>query len=298
MNRLFTFGCSFTNYLWPTWADILATEYPLNFNWGHAGLGNRAIAERVAEAHSKFKFGPDDLVIVQWTSHLRHDWMNTKIPPHDQSNWRTKGSIFSKENQKVFDKAWMETFWDERAYYIHTLNNIVLTQGLLNSTGCQWYMTSMTDMGKISTEVSPATVDGEIPGTDTKLYDVWEHSKELLDYKEMIWDNNPDKWVEPIIETCNATLGKHWMFKHDLKNEKGFNVHNGMWMEPHPSVEQHALWLLKLKEKMGVEAVLTEAEDSMVKEFTKYKEETETYKELEARISETFWYQTRRYRGI
>ena len=65
--RLFTFGCSFTSYLWPTWADILGLEFTSANNWGHSGLGNRAIAERVAEAHAHFNFTKDDVIIVQWT---------------------------------------------------------------------------------------------------------------------------------------------------------------------------------------------------------------------------------------
>ena len=64
MGRLFTFGCSYTSWNWPTWADILALDYEHSENWGHAGLGNRAIAERVAECHLKNKFTKIDKVIV------------------------------------------------------------------------------------------------------------------------------------------------------------------------------------------------------------------------------------------
>ena len=36
--RIFTFGCSFTQYHWPTWADILINENICNGgigeNWG------------------------------------------------------------------------------------------------------------------------------------------------------------------------------------------------------------------------------------------------------------------------
>ena len=34
-NRLFTFGCSYTRYNWPTWADIIADDLQIPFqNWG------------------------------------------------------------------------------------------------------------------------------------------------------------------------------------------------------------------------------------------------------------------------
>ena len=49
MRRLFTVGCSFTHFYWPTWADILGSTYDEYYNWGLSGLGNRAICERLAE---------------------------------------------------------------------------------------------------------------------------------------------------------------------------------------------------------------------------------------------------------
>ena len=53
MTRLYVLGCSFSNYAWPTWADMLGLEYDTYENWAFPGLGNRAIAERVAEIHAR-----------------------------------------------------------------------------------------------------------------------------------------------------------------------------------------------------------------------------------------------------
>lgn len=301
MNRIFTFGCSFTNYyLWPTWADILAIDHPVSFNWGHPGLGNQAIAERVAEAHAKFKFTPDDTIIVQWTSHLRHDWLSFRHPKSDHSHWRTKGSIFSTENQKFYNHQWMNTFWDEKAYYIRTLNHILLTQEFLNGIGCTWYMTSMSDLGKISTEVSPRTVNGELPDKDIDLFDVWDNSPELYCYKEAIWDNNTTKWARPLLDVCNETLDQHWWFDYDPKDkaEKDFNVFEGRWMEPHPSVNQHAIWLRELKATMGTPSELSDAQTAFVQQFNDIKESTKTYRQLEDRVKQTMWANTLMYRGF
>jgi len=43
MSRLFTFGCSYTNYRWSTWADCLAPEFDYFENWGQSGGGNHYI---------------------------------------------------------------------------------------------------------------------------------------------------------------------------------------------------------------------------------------------------------------
>ena len=40
-------------------------------NWGFPGLGNRAIAERVAECHIKNNITKDDTVLVQWSTHTQ-----------------------------------------------------------------------------------------------------------------------------------------------------------------------------------------------------------------------------------
>jgi hypothetical protein len=296
--RLFTFGCSFTNYyLWPTWADLLGSDYELFFNWGHPGLGNKAIAERVVEAHARFRFTKDDIIIVQWTSHLRNDWMNFQMNKTDNSFWRTKGSIFSKENQKLYDRKWMMTFWDEKAYYLHTLNHILLCQGFLDSIGCDWFMTSMTDFGKINLEASARTVDGEIPDKDSKTFDVWEKTPEFLDYKNVIWDQRPDKWIKPMVEVSNEYSDEYWWFKHDPELEKDFNVYKGKWMEPHPSVMQHARWLSLLLEKLKSNSELSENQIMMVEHFNELKSQTETYRQFEFLVRQTPWYNGVMYRG-
>ena len=50
MSRLFTFGCSFTSYHWPTWADILGREYDYFENWGRSGGSNQFIFNSLIEA--------------------------------------------------------------------------------------------------------------------------------------------------------------------------------------------------------------------------------------------------------
>ena len=177
MGRLYTFGCSYTSWNWPTWADLLALDYEHSENWGHAGLGNRAIAERVAECHTKNKFTKIDKVIVQWSSHLRYDWLNFK---HDEP-WQTKGSVFSYQNEKTFDQKWIETFYDEKAFFLHTLNNIQLTKGLLESTGCEFYFTSISDINTLGTDIPHQKGHGENLRNTPELADALEEY-DLLEY--------------------------------------------------------------------------------------------------------------------
>ena len=40
---------------------------------------------------------------------------------HDEP-WQTKGSVFSDQNEKIFNKKWLETFYDEKALPTPTLS--------------------------------------------------------------------------------------------------------------------------------------------------------------------------------
>jgi len=66
--RLFTFGCSFTNYKWKTWADIIGTQFEEFQNWGKSGSGNFFISSSLYECHSINKITKDDVVLIMFSS--------------------------------------------------------------------------------------------------------------------------------------------------------------------------------------------------------------------------------------
>jgi hypothetical protein len=233
--RLFTFGCSFTMYAWPTYADILGDHFEVYENWAFPGLGNRAIAERVAECHAKNKFTKDDVVIVQWSTHIRNDY-HTFVPmqfdtksflhvwfrKNNQIGWKTQGSIFNPNNRQfVYNDKWVNTFWDEHSYLMYSLNDMSLTQGLLDSTQCTWYMTSIGDFAKMCTDI-PNAHDENISDQDN----IYNSKPELEIYKSVLEHPN---WLEPI-----GTYS--WKHQNDSYE---FDGDNGKWLEVHPSHKQH-----------------------------------------------------------
>jgi len=241
MKRLFTFGCSFTNYAWPTYADFLGNEFDYYENWGWPGLGNRAIAERIAECHARNTFTKDDTVIVQWSSHVRHDWFRT----NDLSNkgWQTKGSIFNYLNADIFDRKWIETFWDENAYFMHNMNFILLAQGLLNSCKSTWRMTTITDIEKLGSDYPNIESHGE---NISNTSNIWESEPNFQLYKPSVFDNNKDKWICPI--GLHAWKSKNKSFKFRDKQNMITK-----WTDYHPSCEQHSEWLIsKLLPSLGL----------------------------------------------
>ena len=128
-NRLFTFGCSFTRYKWPTWADALAPQYNQHLNFAQGGAGNSFIVWSIAEAHARHNITSTDTVIVMWTSRDREDH-------YADDGWQTVGA------QDV----------DQKGSIIRDCANIQLAHMALNSTGCDYYFLSMIDLNIIDTQ--------------------------------------------------------------------------------------------------------------------------------------------------
>lgn len=140
--RLFTFGCSFTHFFWPTWADILGSTYDHYENWACSGYGNRAIVERLSECVAHNKITADDTIIVQFTDFHRHDIHQQGIEPNGISNWRLGGNVWTKE----IEMEWVKDFWSEYSYVYHSCNFINLGITLLKSLPCKFYITSMVNL--------------------------------------------------------------------------------------------------------------------------------------------------------
>jgi len=126
MTRFFTFGCSFTNYWWPTWADILGKQYKKFYNYGYSGAGNQYIFNSIVEANLKHKFNHSDTVAIMWSNPAREDrYVNNK--------WVTVGNIYT---QCVYDQKFVKKFADIRGYFIRDLATIWAIDCLLKSIGC------------------------------------------------------------------------------------------------------------------------------------------------------------------
>lgn len=130
--RLFTFGCSFTNYRFPTWAHILSKSMPgCEFhNLGRGSGGNLFIANRITEANKKFKFCETDLVVIMWSTLCREDrFVN--------GQWMLAGNIFT---QNYYDDKFVKTFCDPVGYLIRDLSLVELSKTYLESLPCDSYM--------------------------------------------------------------------------------------------------------------------------------------------------------------
>ena len=143
MKRIFTFGCSFTSFAWPTWADILIEDYKnkgfKGYNYGRCGAGNQYIFIKVMEANIKYKFTKDDLVLVCWTTMQREDrFVN--------NGWVTPGNIYS---QNIYKESFVNAWADSTFYVFRDCAAIEAVNLSLKTTGCNFYQFSMSPLSQL-----------------------------------------------------------------------------------------------------------------------------------------------------
>lgn len=153
MKRLFAFGCSFTGYGWPTWADIVGQSFDYYENWGTAGIGNYLISSRVLECHSVCNITKDDTVMVMFTSIPRIDYYN--------GNWSLNGNIYNSHATK--DQInWRDNYWSFVQGFYNTWIAIKQTKIFLESIGCTYKFMKAFDISP----VLEVALDNELRMTD------------------------------------------------------------------------------------------------------------------------------------
>jgi hypothetical protein len=224
--------------MWPTWADLLSVEFDYYENWGQTGLGNRAIAERLVECHTKNNITKNDVVVIQWSTHLRHDWHHESSFMRLRPGWQTSGNVFQGLNKFTYDQKWIERFFCERSWFMHTLNFVMMAKTVLEQIGCEYRMTSIGDLRNLGNDFDKLTYDYEKTITEktkdntNNIFEAWVRFPELQFYEEKIWD---EQWIEPLNVFAQKNSEYFWWFQASHDKDP--------WYESHPSPKQHQLWL-------------------------------------------------------
>jgi hypothetical protein len=206
--RFFAFGCSFTSYIWSTWADCITKEIPDSYNFGMMGAGNQLIFNKVIQANARYKFDTDDLVMVMWTNCARED-------RYVGSGWLCPGNIYT---QSTYDENFVKKFSCPRGYLIRDLANINATEIILSNIGCDYDFLSMVPIDQIN------------------QYDDSYNEESIQDiislYKETINKIKPSVYES----VCNYDWhkGDRIVIQQDNGNP---------WDDPHPSPRLHLKYL-------------------------------------------------------
>jgi len=164
--RFFAFGCSFTNFYWPTWADIIGKEFAEKtyHNYGLDGTGNESVFHRLTETHARYNINQDDLVIICWTNFARED-------RYIKGAWIPSGNVLTYHNR--YPSEWVKKYFDLRGALLKTSSVITGATHLLDSTGCEYHFTSMMPMSFINQQ--------DIIFADLEYQDIFDVYKKYYD---------------------------------------------------------------------------------------------------------------------
>jgi hypothetical protein len=164
---------------------------------------------------------------------------------HRPLTWKTYGSVFAPINKDLFNDKWIDTFFDEGSWIMHSLNYMSASQALLKSTGATWYMTTIADWCQLGTDMIDTTTNDRHSRITNPLRPKPQIAIDYPQYQpyvEHIWDQNKDRWLDPIALHADRTPELRWAFEDPKKDMNRLNK-SRRYYEPHPSPRQHALWL-------------------------------------------------------
>ena len=179
--RLFAFGCSFTNYAWPMWPEILG--YGLNipvYNFGRSGAGNQYIFNILMQINALYNFTNDDLIIICWTNICRDD-------RYFNNEWVTPGNIFSN---KFYDNSYIEKYVDPVGYYVRDYATIYAVDNFLKLKDIDYKFFSMLDVIKQADQFK--TLNFAKNNFLTNLEKIYKKSLDIIhpSFYEVLWNNN------------------------------------------------------------------------------------------------------------
>jgi len=217
--RIFIFGCSFTNYWWPTWANILHCEMPeaTCYNFGQSGGGNQFISATLVAANQKYKFNQYDLVIPHWSTYCRED-------RYIQTGWLTPGNIWT---QGTYDDEFLQKYACAKGYLVRDLAIITATM----------YMLQQLPSDYIMLQAVPATYDS--------AYFKGQGLEEVVElYSNVLNSMLPSLWdlVCPLDNGGN----KYWVNGHEYYNKHHNNGKGAMYQDYHPNPLRYLDYLEKL----------------------------------------------------
>tara|TARA_E500000081_G_C6103130_1_gene338618 strand:+ start:597 stop:1466 length:870 start_codon:yes stop_codon:yes gene_type:complete len=121
--RIITFGCSWTEFLWPTWANVISDilEVPL-FNQGGSGEGNVAILHKMLAWKLQCGFHNTDLVLVNWSNFMREDRIKN-------GSWKTGGNVATS---RFYNDKFVRNYWDEENDFVKNAGAMIMANEMFD----------------------------------------------------------------------------------------------------------------------------------------------------------------------
>ena len=172
-NRLFTIGCSFTQYWrWPTWADALGQQSNFYENWGLCGAGNSYILYSLMECHQRNRLTSNDTVMIMWTNTSRED-------RYLQGRWQEGGNVYWSAGSTL-PKDYVKNFTCERGYLIRDMANIAAAKHFLEHIGCAWKFMSMVPLDKSNDENELGSNPEDLTTNDQDVRNLYQDCLDII----------------------------------------------------------------------------------------------------------------------
>ncbi len=175
MKRLFTFGCSHTNYHYPTWANILSEEFDEHFNFGKEGSGPFYLFNQISiiiKHRDKWNLSKDDYFAFLIPDENRHDVV---------TNYR--GSDKNTPNQEQFITNTI--YHDYEKWYTKKYKmEFSPLDGLIKTTRYIESIIRLLDSHSLNYKIIPA-----MEGVD--LNPKWKYEKYVDNLRNLIGDSEP-----------------------------------------------------------------------------------------------------------
>lgn len=231
--RFVTIGCSFTSWLWPTWADLMARELPNAkfINIGCSGAGNTYINTMLNYVSRKYNFGPETLVGVMWSTFYREDRFVLENPRgkeinNDRLGWHMPGGIDMPKTKEINDRDgyFVKTSAIEPYHYI------IRDLALINSATC------FLKSAKFDTlTMAMNSLEYQIPVPASRFSDrdgIIEHADKLYQEALQLYQDIENDFVGHVVGGPDD-----WPIKHSLPTE------HGSCTDYHPRAVDFATWL-------------------------------------------------------
>jgi hypothetical protein len=216
-DRLFTIGCSFTQYWrWPTWADALGRQANFYENWGLCGAGNSYILYSLMECHQQHQLTSNDTVMIMWTNTSRED-------RYLQGRWQEGGNVYWSAGSTL-PQDYVKNFTCERGYLIRDMANIAATKHFLESVGCQWKFMSMV----------PLDNTNEISGLGSNPNDVTTDDQDVR------------KLYQNVLDTIHPSVYST-LFNNDWRSRPGIpDNFDSRQRDFHPTPMEHVEYITQI----------------------------------------------------
>ena len=199
--------------MYPTWADLVATNFDFYENWGGAGGGNTFISTQLYECNQQRNITKDDTVLIMFSSFTRYDFII-------DSNWKLSGNLYSQTNIN-FD--FLENCWSEEHGYVSSWFAIKSAINLLDNIGCNYKIMTAFDLLRFSENITKSMDDIRTNRVKNCMDDFKTilPAINLLDYAEYLEDNDIVKFYRyfrngKLDKDRHPTLTMHLMWVKDV----------------------------------------------------------------------------------